>query len=84
MTTTPLPPMTPAMMSKYWAACNGVRAGRPYHVGVNDPGATIKRGAFTGVFTGVTPSGDLVFTGKETGTKFYLSPKVNATLKRAL
>lgn len=75
----PIPPMTNAMWTRYWAASWGMKPGARYQVSFNDP-TTIKKGMITGVFKGVTPSGELSFTKDK--TEYIVDMNVNTTIKK--
>lgn len=75
MMTKPIPPMTPEMWSKYWAASWGMKPGARYQLSFNNPKGMIK-----GKYKGITPSGELEFTADK---KTYRVPLTeNVTLKR--
>lgn len=77
----PIPPMSKAMWSRYWAASWGVKTGAGYRVQFNDPAAGVGSGGeINGVFTGITPSGDLTFNGD--GKTYHVPLEDGITMKR--
>ena len=69
MRTTPIPPMTKEMWTRYWAACSGLKKGAPCRVSWKDEKVRPHNITFNGEFIGVTPLGELTFHLKKYGVE---------------
>lgn len=80
MHATPVPPMTPEMLKKYWASACGIKQGHRYRVNWRDERVNPSRGAFTGIFQGITKEGDMCF--RQGNVEVVIEGSVNTTMRR--